>query len=520
MVSTKGRIRQANTLYKDFKPNGSAGIPTFLDPPLPPLPPLSEAAAAELDLDTNDELDDVSESSESSAATRPELITVPDSFGVYRVYQYSPSCEPDQDVKAEELADSPMITGAQPRSRPGWWFGFGSVVQSIVRQHSPMSIDAPFLNQTTLSLMQWFYQARTSTLSLASVQRLVEDVIFSPHWDREELRNFRPQTATRNYDRTRAAVDEKSTSRDQQSSNLPFVSADGWRQSFVQFWVPRDGRKSRSDEDSPPKHMTVGPIWHRNIMQVLQDAIQNPTTGPNMHLTPFRLYWSPDAAANASSSQHPPSSPSSSPDKASMVPENNRSDSPPSPDVPYGGERLWGEVYVGDAMNREHEKIRADISRTHVKPYPETVIAAILLYSDSTRLTQFGNASLWPAYGWFGNWTKYDRGKPSSFATHHLAYIPSVSPSVLFICCIDNLTERLALAPQKFSRYLLSLIRWCRGQQRSHQALQARAHAGCMGASARRRLREGVYKRSTNTLPGWYRAPRLSPYIWILSGLP
>ena len=60
-------------------------------------------------------------------------------------------------------------------------------------------------------------------------------------------------------------------------------------------------------------------------------------------------------------------------------------------------------------------------------PDLEYAIAPILVYSDSTKLTNFGPASLWPIYVWFLNMCKYMRAQPSSFAAHHLAYIPSVS---------------------------------------------------------------------------------------------
>ena len=49
-----------------------------------------------------------------------------------------------------------------------------------------------------------------------------------------------------------------------------------------------------------------------------------------------------------------------------------------------------------------------------------------MLWSDSTHLTSFGNASLWPIYLYLGNQSKYTRGKPTSFARHHMAYIPKV----------------------------------------------------------------------------------------------
>ena len=54
------------------------------------------------------------------------------------------------------------------------------------------------------------------------------------------------------------------------------------------------------------------------------------------------------------------------------------------------------------------------------------VLIGIMIWSDSTLLANFGTASLWPIYLYFGNQSKYSRAKPSDFAAHHLAYIPKV----------------------------------------------------------------------------------------------
>ncbi|KAJ3017812.1 hypothetical protein NUW54_g498 [Trametes sanguinea] len=48
------------------------------------------------------------------------------------------------------------------------------------------------------------------------------------------------------------------------------------------------------------------------------------------------------------------------------------------------------------------------------------------LYSESTHLTDFGHASLWPISIYFLTQSKYTRGHPSVFPVHHLAYIPSL----------------------------------------------------------------------------------------------
>jgi hypothetical protein len=91
-------------------------------------------------------------------------------------------------------------------------------------------------------------------------------------------------------------------------------------------------------------------------------------------------------------------------------------DSPP--------ERVISEVYNSDAMITEHEKIQSQPNEPGCNL--EKAIAAVLVFSDSTHLTNFGVASLWPGYLLWGNQTKYEHSKPSSFFAHHFVYMQSV----------------------------------------------------------------------------------------------
>ncbi|KIM68342.1 hypothetical protein SCLCIDRAFT_20244 [Scleroderma citrinum Foug A] len=53
----------------------------------------------------------------------------------------------------------------------------------------------------------------------------------------------------------------------------------------------------------------------------------------------------------------------------------------------------------------------------------ECVVAGLMVWSDSTHLTNFGDASMWPFYLFLANQSKYARCKPSAWACHHVAYI-------------------------------------------------------------------------------------------------
>ena len=56
----------------------------------------------------------------------------------------------------------------------------------------------------------------------------------------------------------------------------------------------------------------------------------------------------------------------------------------------------------------------------------EALLIALMIWSDSTLLAQFGHASLWPIYLYIRNMSKYSQAKLLSFAAHHIAYLPKV----------------------------------------------------------------------------------------------
>ena len=123
------------------------------------------------------------------------------------------------------------------------------------------------------------------------------------------------------------------------------------------------------------------------MLEVIQAALAEPAA-EKFHTFPFKAYWKP------------------------------------SPHAPE--ERIYSEMYTGDAWNAEYEKVWNDAQsgpNAHLEPF----MIALLIWSDATALAQFGDAQLWPIYLYIGNQSKYERSKPTSFSSHHLAYIPKVS---------------------------------------------------------------------------------------------
>ena len=108
-------------------------------------------------------------------------------------------------------------------------------------------------------------------------------------------------------------------------------------------------------------------------------------------------------------------------------------------------QRLYDELYTSDAWNEAHDALQKQKRDDGCKL--ERVIAGLMFWSDATHLAQFGSASAWPVYLFFGNQSKYVRTRPGSGACHPVAFIPMVSLEVYLttVSNPDNLTIHSSL---------------------------------------------------------------------------
>jgi len=143
------------------------------------------------------------------------------------------------------------------------------------------------------------------------------------------------------------------------------------------------------DTDRDPEMFPIPGFHFRNIISVIKTAFESPLAD-HFHLSPYKLFR-----------------------KSPITNED---------------ERIFSELYDSDAFIMAHDDIQRhgclppnDLGCTR-----ERIIAALMFWSDSTHLTDFGTAKIWPIYLVFGNLSKYIRAWPTSGAWHHLAYIPSV----------------------------------------------------------------------------------------------
>ena len=310
---------------------------------------------------------DLREDLQDAPEYEPRLVnTQPNEYGVYRQYIGTlPSYTPDEIASLADLCNSPnLLQPTENADTDKWWTSYARSAQNV----SSDNYYAPFPNASTFHLMHW-HQSGSNQKSNAELKRLVKDVILAP--------DFRPQ------DLEKFSVDrEVHRLESHQNDQSPIFSAkDGWNSCSVRINVPCERVKHASEKTAPV--FKVQKLHYRNIVDVVKSALSE-SSAARHHVSPFREYFQPSP------------------------------DSPP--------ERIYSEIYNSDALIEEHEKIKAQPRNCNLEAY----VIPILLWSDSTHLTSFGNASLWPMYLFLGSLTKYTRCKPTSFSAHHIAYMPKV----------------------------------------------------------------------------------------------
>ncbi|KAG6831420.1 hypothetical protein H0H92_010633 [Tricholoma furcatifolium] len=311
------------------------------------------------------------------ALLEPEIFeTDPDAMGLFRRYTTLPSADPDRQVTIHHVADAPTFIRLQDSVARSPLSVFGPHIAEN-NATSPSSFFAPFLNATVFRLMNWFYQSTTKTL--ADLDNLVHDVILQPDFSIHDLEGFSASRESKRLEKDTIPQSHSITSTDKSLPELPYSTTDNWRTTNIEVPLPLVRMRHRNEQAAPKLKV---PVIHRDILEVVESLLKD-FSFQNYHLRGFKQFWRP------------------------------------SPDEPK--QRVYSEVYNTDIF-LGMEKQLPTIEGCNL----EKVVVPLLVYSDSTHLANFGTASLWPIYIWTGCLSKYTRVKPSSFAAHHLAYLPSI----------------------------------------------------------------------------------------------
>ena len=167
------------------------------------------------------------------------------------------------------------------------------------------------------------------------------------------------------------------------SEASPFAFDDSWIKGSVKIPLPCDGVQ-QSEAEAP---RFIIEVYHWKLLDIIKAALGEPSA-ERFHIFPSRAFWQPG------------------PDEAK--------------------ECIYFEIYTGDCWNEEYAKIHIANHQQGLHCNFEALLIGLMIWSDVTLLAQFGNVQLWPIYLYIRNQFKYSWAKPSSFAAHHVAYIPKV----------------------------------------------------------------------------------------------
>ncbi|EGN94895.1 hypothetical protein SERLA73DRAFT_155586 [Serpula lacrymans var. lacrymans S7.3] len=282
-----------------------------------------------------------------------------------------PSSTPESGMSLDTICDTPNLKADMTEQ--------AVLPQQRVFGLSPSEIPPehlflPFTNPSCGILMAWQYTG-TSTKSAAELTRLAA-YLRDPLFDPSDLDGFNP---TREH---------KLLYKYLQDRENPFHEENGWQESVVKICLPKEKKKWAQEDDAP--ELEIPGVHHRSLVDIISGVFEDEVF-KTYHTTPFRRYWKP------------------SDDSDHTV-------------------RLYSEAYSSDAYIDAYNEVN-NLPREPGDELEHTV-ASLMLWSDSTHLANFGNASIWPFYVLLGNQSKYTRGKPTSMACHHLAYIPTLPDDI------------------------------------------------------------------------------------------
>jgi hypothetical protein len=237
---------------------------------------------------------------------------------------------------------------------------------------------SPYPNQTSFRLGDWYWNGgiQKSQESFQQLLKIVGDESFDPG----DIR------AT-NWDKINQQLACNETDEAEWLDKYA-----GWRTDSVKIPIPFH----RLTDNPGCKDYIVTDFHHRPLVSVIREKLQNPCNSHLFHYEPYELFWQPT-------------------DEHEEI-------------------RVDCKLYSSPAFITAHN----DLQNLPGEPECDLprVVVALMFWSDSTQLTNFGDAQLWPLYMFFGNESKYCRCRPSCNLCEHIAYFEKVSNRAIFVNCL------------------------------------------------------------------------------------
>ena len=138
---------------------------------------------------------------------------------------------------------------------------------------------------------------------------------------------------------------------------------EGWKCSSATILVPFHSWCSKPGLTS----YTVDGFYHRSLVSIIKEKLENPAHATFFHFEPYELQWRPPHR------QH---------------------------DIKVYSELFSSTVFV------EANKVLQALPGEPSCDLPRVVVV-LMFWSNTTKLTAFGDTKLWPLYMFFGNESKY-----------------------------------------------------------------------------------------------------------------
>lgn len=257
----------------------------------------------------------------------------------------------------------------------------------------------PYPNASAFALGEWFWNNGLQK-SKSDFKHLV-GILTDPAFRLDDIRNI-------SWDK----IDKQLGDSDLELDWLDEPDA-GWTKTPVTIRVPFAYKIRKRDRHWPdpvePQDFVVEDFYHRSIVSVLKERLAS-LDARHFHLEPYELYWQPWGSNQPT--------------------------------------RVHGEIYTSPAFIEAHNALQ----NSPKEPGCELprVVAALMFASDSTHLTSFGQAKIWPLYMNFGNDSKYRRSKSSLHLCNHIGYFRKVSS----ILQLDSLHFHLLIRRPSFRTVL------------------------------------------------------------------
>ena len=241
----------------------------------------------------------------------------------------------------------------------------------------------------TVKLLLDWQNTGSELKSNNKVNQLV-GVLHHPDFSMEDLDGFNAARENQRRDR----LDKKSP------------ELKGFQETTVKINVPS------GDNNVPSTTLESPGLHHWKLTSVIRSAFESPLAS-KFHYSPFKLFHQSDTS-----------------------------------DLP---ECVYSELYNSDAFIKEHDRVQRAPVPDECKL--EKCVAALMFWSDTTLLANFGTAKLWPIYMFLGNLSKYTHAEPTSNACHHIAYIPALP---------DSFQDALASIHAKWNTQKKQILTHCR----------------------------------------------------------